>query len=90
MLLVVRLMTIGASAALLIRPSKLTRAIAGGMGALAGLFSVVDGFGNMLSFSSAREVFVRPALMIISILSLVLLAASTLVLLGLRKQTTTT
>ena len=83
-LIVVFLLVIASSIYLLVSNTKRSRIIAGSIGGIGGLVGCIDGFGNMAIISDGYG-SVGAGAVLLSLLSSIILVASILVLLELRK-----
>lgn len=82
--LILLIITIGASAATYLVPLKWLRITTGVIGAIAGLFATYDGFANVMIFSDMASTSVGMGVVLLGICGLVMLAATVLTFLSLR------
>lgn len=87
LLLILMLLVIAGALAAIVTRTKWAKITAGVLGLIGGLFGIFDGFGNMINLSGERGISIGFGLVLLAIVGVVLLIASGLVLLGLRRQT---
>lgn len=83
-LLILLIVTIGASTATYFVPVKWLRITTGVIGAIAGLFATYDGFANVMIFSDMTSTSVGMGIILLGICGLIMLAATVLIFLSLR------
>ncbi|MGW0885390.1 hypothetical protein [Streptomyces sp. NPDC002671] len=84
-LLFIMFVAIAASVVAVIRKAIWSRITAGVMGIVAGLIGMIDGFGTMGSVSGTRYASVGAGVVLLTLLSVVMLAAAVLILLSPRQ-----
>src|SRR5690625_2182219 len=89
-LLILLIVTIGASTAAYLVPVKWLRITTGVIGAIAGLFATYDGFANVMIFSDMTGTSVGMGIILLGICGLIMLAATVLIFLSLRHLPTAT